>query len=571
MTTVKERPSGGSGDSGAGREGTPARGRMAWRTWPAGLLGLIGRHRLFSLALLVGVLPRLLSMFAYQPAVLFRLDTFDYLWGAVHVAPNPINPSGYSLFLWLFRPFHSLVLITALQHVMGLAIAVMVYALLRRRGLPSWGATLAALPVLFDPGQQLLEQFIMADLLALLLMVASFVILLWERRPSALRSAVAGLLMGVSVTVRPTTIVFIVLMAVYLLVQRAGWRRAGAALAAGVIPVLAYMGWFAAANGSFNLTNSNGLFLWSRTTSFARCSVIKPPPRLQPLCPERQPGDLAQVNPALRGLPKHYLWDHDAWQWQPPSHGFVPDTAAFTSAKNSLALQFAAHAVLAEPLSYLHVVALDTAKPFYQIQSNVLRFPAYQPTSASLQHYNWVYAIGTVRAYTGSDQGVAPYLGYQFGSRLQHPWSYYVQDYQNHIFLPGPAFAVIVGAGLIGILLPRRRTSAAPLLWVCAMIAVVLPIAEHEYTYRYVIPAVPLVCIALALAFRNQAKDALAEPAAEQPAQVAGRGPGGTQPDGGTGHEGEAAREREAQHPNGDGPPGGGAIPAPGNLSPGTS
>ncbi|MDR0344095.1 MAG: phospholipid carrier-dependent glycosyltransferase, partial [Nocardiopsaceae bacterium] len=223
MTTVKERPSGGSGDSGAGQGGTPVHGRMAWRTWLAGLLGLIGRHRLFSLALLVGVLPRLLTMIAYQPAVLFRLDTFDYLYGAVHVGPNPINPSGYSLFLWLLRPFHSLVLITALQHVMGLAIAVMVYALLRRRGLPSWGATLAALPVLFDPGQLLLEQFIMADLLALLLMVASFVILLWERRPSALRSAVAGLLMGVSVTVRPTTIVFIVLMAVYLLVQRAGW------------------------------------------------------------------------------------------------------------------------------------------------------------------------------------------------------------------------------------------------------------------------------------------------------------------------------------------------------------
>ncbi|MBO0807711.1 MAG: phospholipid carrier-dependent glycosyltransferase [Actinobacteria bacterium] len=590
MTTVKERPGGGSGDSGAGQEGITARGRLAWRTWPAGLLGLIGRHRLISLALLAGVLPRLLSMIAYQPAVLFRLDTFDYLYGAVHVAPNPINPSGYSLFLWLLKPFHSLVLITALQHVMGLAIAVMVYALLRRRGLPSWGATLAALPVLFDPGQLLLEQFIMADLLALLLMVASFVILLWERRPSALRSAVAGLLMGVSVTVRPTTIVFIVLMAVYLLVQRAGWRRAGAALAAGVIPVFAYMGWFAAANGSFNLTNSNGLFLWSRTTSFARCSVIKPSPRLAPLCPERQPGDLAQVNPALRGLPKHYLWDHDAWQWQPPSRAFVPDTAAFTSAKNSLALQFAVHAILSEPLSYLHIVALDSAKPFYQIQSNVLRFPAHQPSSKTLQSYNWRYAIGTVRAYTGSDQGVSPYLGYQFGFRLELPWSYYMQDYQNHIFLPGPAFAVIVGAGLIGILLPRRRTSAALLLWVCAMIAVVLPIAEHEYTYRYVIPAVPLVCIALALAFRNQARDALAEPAAERPAQAAGPGPAGTQQDGGAGHEGEgagheggAAREREAQHRNGDGPtdnatqpgagtqPGGGVLPAPGNPSPGAS
>ena len=92
-------------------------------------------------------------MLGFQTAVLFRLDTFDYLWGAVHVSPNPINPSGYSFFLWLLRPAGSLVLITALQHLMGLAVAVMVYLVLQRHGVADWLATVAALPVLFDPGQ----------------------------------------------------------------------------------------------------------------------------------------------------------------------------------------------------------------------------------------------------------------------------------------------------------------------------------------------------------------------------------------------------------------------------------
>lgn len=529
MTTVKERSGGGSGDSASGQEADPARGRIAWRAGLARFLALIGRHRLLSLALLAGALIRVLSMVAYQPAVLFRLDTFDYLWGAVHVSPNPVNPSGYSLFLWLLRPFHSLVLITAIQHVMGLGIAVMVYALLRRRGLPSWGATLAALPVLFDPGQLLLEQFIMADLLAQFLVVAGFVILLWERRPSALRATIATLLMGISVTVRPTTIVFIVLIAVYLLVQRAGWRRAGAALAAGAFPVLAYMGWYAGAHGSFNLTDSNGLFLWSRTMTFANCKVIKPPPRLQPLCPGLQPGSPAGPSHAHRPPPKHYLWDHDDWQWQPPSYGFVPDTAAFTPAKNSLALQFAIRAITSQPLSYLHVVARDSVQPFYQIRSSVLRFPAYQPVSAGLKSQNWRYAIGTVRAYTGSDQGVAPYLGFRFGTRLHQPFARYLQNYERFIFLPGPVFALIVLAGLIGILLPSRRTMAALLLWVGAMITILLPVAEHEYTYRYVIPAVPLVCMAAALAFRNRARDALAEPEAS-PAAGAPGPPASVQP-----------------------------------------
>jgi hypothetical protein len=31
----------------------------------------------------------------------------------------------------------------------------------------------------------------------------------------------------------------------------------------------------------------------------------------------------------------------------------------------------------------------------------------------------------------------------------------------------------------------------------------VLPIAEHDYTYRYVLPAVPLACIAAAIALRK--------------------------------------------------------------------
>ncbi len=35
-----------------------------------------------------------------------------------------------------------------------------------------------------------------------------------------------------------------------------------------------------------------------------------------------------------------------------------------------------------------------------------------------------------------------------------------------------------------------------------------LPIAEHEYTYRYVIPAVPLACMAAALAFRDRSQEA---------------------------------------------------------------
>jgi hypothetical protein len=183
VTTVKEAGPGAEG-AGPGQAATSPGAPPVWRRWRAAwiwLAGLIRRHWIFASALGAAVLPRLAAMIGFQPAVLFRLDTYDYLWGAVHVSPNVVNPSGYSLFLWLLRPFHSIVTVVALQHLMGLGIATLVYALVRRYGLPDWGATLAAAPVLFDPAQILVEQFVMADLLAMALMVGAFGILLLRR------------------------------------------------------------------------------------------------------------------------------------------------------------------------------------------------------------------------------------------------------------------------------------------------------------------------------------------------------------------------------------------------------
>ena len=164
----------------------------------SGLAGLIGRHRLFSLALGLSVLLRVIVMLGFQPAILFKLDTYDYLWDSAHLAPNPANPTGYSLLLWVLRPFHSLALVAGLQHLLGLAAAVLVYVTLRRLGVRQWIATLAAVPLLFGAAELLLEQLIMADLLSMVLMLCGFSVLLLSPSLSVLRSAAAGLLMGAS-------------------------------------------------------------------------------------------------------------------------------------------------------------------------------------------------------------------------------------------------------------------------------------------------------------------------------------------------------------------------------------
>jgi peptidoglycan/LPS O-acetylase OafA/YrhL len=99
-----------------------------------------------------------------------------------------------------------------------------------------------------------------------------------------------------------------------------------------------------------------------------------------------------------------------------------------------------------------------------------------------------------------------PFLGWHYAAGQRQPYATLVGDYQRVIFLPGPLFGVIVLIGAAGFLIPRRRTAAAIVLWVSALIILVLPVAEHEYTYRYVIPAVPLACMAAALAFRHRGK-----------------------------------------------------------------
>jgi len=317
------------------------------------------------------------------------------------------------------------------------------------------------------------------------------------------RIIAAGLLLGASAVVRPTTLPLIVFFAVYLLARRAGWRRVVSVLAGGALPVVAWMSWFAAVHGSFNLSNSNGLFLWSRTMSFANCSVIKPPAGLVALCPAEQPRQRAAGVTSARLLPKVYLWDHSAWMWHQPQPGVVPDVAAFTPANNQRALRFAIRAIVAQPLGYAHAVAKDAATPF--ISRDAFPFPGpVQPRLSDLDATNRAYALAAVQAYLGSTAGIGPYLGHPLGTRLAEPWAHLLRGYQRVVFLPGPLFALVMALGLGGIILPRRRVGAAVLLWVSAVVTVVLPVAEHEYTYRYVIPAVPLACMAAALVFSRR-------------------------------------------------------------------
>lgn len=492
-------------EQAAARPGGQA-GRL--RRIAASLRARVARNLLFCAALGLAAVPRTIVMAGFRPAAVIRMDSFFYLLDTTHATPDPDNPDGYPFFLWLLKPFHSLALVAGVQHVLGLSIAVLVYMLLSRRGVPRWAAVLATTPVLFDPRGMLVEHSIMSDTLANLLMVAAFAVLLGRPSPPVWRAVTAGLLLGVSTLVRPTALPLILLAAGYLMVVRAGWRRAGAALAAGILPVAGYATWFFTSYGVFNLTNSSGLFLWSRTMSFANCAVIKPPMDLRPLCPESNPGKPGQLPPApslslstllRQETPQDYLWSRRDWLWQPASPGYESYRVAFTPARNALAQRFAIRAITAQPLGYATVVGEGIALTFLTTDHAWL-FPGGQPASTRFPPGIHEYEVHALRTYLGNDGGLAPYLGSHMGVRLEGPYARLIRVYQRVIYLPGAVFAAVLAVGLAVILIRRRDSGPALLLWISAVVVLVLPIAEHQFNYRYALAAVPLACGAAALA-----------------------------------------------------------------------
>jgi hypothetical protein len=477
--------------------------------WLTTVPGMVSRHRLFCSVLGVGAFLRLIVMVGFRPAILIGQDSYDYMWDAVHLTPDPVRPDGYAFFLALLRPTHSLALITGLQHLMGLAIAVMVYALLINRNVPGWGATLAAVPVLFDPRELNLEQSVMSDTLATLLMLAALVVLMirplsvWQP-PSVARSAVAGLLMGIAGLVRPITLPLFVLVAAYLLIQHAGWRRAGAALTAGALPVIGYAMWFSSFYGGVNLTSSDGEFLWSRTMTFANCATINPPADLRALCPNRQPVS-KHVRPHKHNIystllaqptPEIYLWSRQSWLWEPPAKYLVPNQYAFTPAKNTRAMSFAIRAIAAQPIGYALSVGEDVAFTFLNTDHSML-FRTRLPAPAA---QNYKYQVIAATEYLGHKTP----LDSRQGAPVHQPFADIIHGYQSRLYFPGVIFALVVAAGFIGILIPSRRSGAAMLLWASAAVMLILPSAEHTYNYRYALPTVPLACMAFALVLNTR-------------------------------------------------------------------
>ena len=244
-------------------------------------------HWPFVLVLSAGLVLRVLTEVAYRPGLLY-IDSAKYLVGSGGTAPE-----GYQVLLRLLDPVGGLALVAAVQHAFGLAMAIAVYALLIRRRVPRWAATLAAVPVLLDAYQLQLEQTVMPDVLFETMITAGLVLLLWPRPPGqesqkGLWPVAAGaLVLGATATVREIGAVLIVPTVVFavVLARRRRTGRAVLATACFILPVLGYMAAAYLVTGHFGLASNGPAPEYGRAAVAADCATLTIPADERALCP----------------------------------------------------------------------------------------------------------------------------------------------------------------------------------------------------------------------------------------------------------------------------------------------
>jgi 4-amino-4-deoxy-L-arabinose transferase-like glycosyltransferase len=480
--------------------------RQAW-SW---LREVARQNRLFTVTLAGGALLRLIAVIGYPGALWFAGDSYVYLGAALRPQPNLSKTTGYSLFLRLLLPFHSLTLVTICQHLMGLSDAVMIYALLRRNNVSKKWSTIATLPVLFDGFMIENEHLIMSEALFTFCVMLAFLLVMKYRRMTWWMALIAGLLLGYAAIVRTEGLVFLAVFPLFLLARNFrsyGWKKLRAwivaiTMAVGcVAPVLGYALWFDSYAHTFGLTLSQGYYLWGRVSSFADCAAIKPTGEQAVVCPKEP---IAKRTP-----PGNFIWH------APEVHHDLPGGSPVTPANNTLLTDFAIHAVEAQPVGYAKVIARGLILAFSPQRENypgagTVYYYYFHRHEIPIPHHSWIKG-----GYAGQDW-VA--YGHQKAGVAIEPFAAALIAYQRVFWTWGPLLGVIMLMGLGGRFRIRRLRDWRPVSlrrlpvywaprgtsmfpWVVSVIMLVTPIAIADFDYRYLLPVIPFACLAAGLAF----------------------------------------------------------------------
>ena len=506
---------------------------------------LTGENKLFSWALAAGALLRLITILGYPGALFFYGDSYVYLGAALRPQPNLSKVTGYSFFLRALLPFHSLTLVVTIQHLMGLAVAVMIYVLLRRNGVSKLWSTVATLPQLLDGYIIEDEHMIMTETVFTFLLMIAMLIVLWKPRPAWWSLLIAGVLAGCASVVRTDGEIVLAVIPIFLLVRGWSWKTLRGWLLAitfavgSLLPIASYEGWFhnyyqhEQQYDGYETSLAQGFFLWGRVSSFVNCAVLKPTGEQARICPTDAIVD--------RTPPGNYVWENPYIHSSTINPGFTP----VSTASNKLLTSFAIKAIEAQPLDYAKTVVKDVFLSFgipriaypgpgttYYYSFHLHYVVAATPASkgySTLPPDNKSWIGPTSRTNPAYHSAYSDWLayGHQAPGVVNKVFALPILLYERVVFTWGPLLAVIFLLGLGGVISVSasayrrgqglraalswrtlrsvrlhwspRGTSVLP--WITAVALLVIPIAVADFDYRYLIPVIPFACLAAGLGF----------------------------------------------------------------------
>jgi len=437
------------------------------------------RHWPFLVVLGLGLALRVVAEIAYRPALLY-IDSYRYLDLVRTTNPAKTQTLGYVFFLWPIVKLGNLFVVSALQHVIGLGIAVAIYALCMRYRVSRWLAAAAAAPVLLDAYQVQIEHTVMSETLFEALLVGGMLALLWHRRPSTRALIVGGVLLGLSVPVRVVSLPLLLPVMLFAFVSGpGGWRRLGRTATVGIafaLPVVAYLGYYRTQAGIWGLTTSDARAMYGRAAEIVDCSTIKIPAFERPLCPVEPLGHRIGIDYYAHTYPVADLVE-------------VPPGKTL----NKVVRDFSRRVFKQQALDLLHGVTVDFLKAFRWDRTDAR---GDVPVARWQFQTRWPFREFDPAAATRRWGGGTP--------TVVEPLADFLRGYQLSVgYTPGPLIAVALLAGIgagIGFGNARRaRLRAVCWLPTLCALAVVLSADVFEFSWRYQLPLLVLAPIAGAL------------------------------------------------------------------------
>ncbi len=456
----------------------------AWAGWTR------ASRALYALAglVLIGIVLRLIASAAVWPTVPSLADSWPYAYYAgTETLADPQHPAGYSVFLAIAGIFtHSVGAFVVLQHLIGIASALILFAAVRRLCGSPWPGVVGAAVILLGADQLFLEDTIMSEVLFTLLMVGS-VYAVARALEDPLRwwpwPALAGVLVSLAAITRTAGLFLIPVFVLVLVLARPRpwlprWKPVAVCLGAACAVLLAYATANSIDHSRFGVTPSPGWRLYARVAPFADCSKFTPPQGTESLCESKPAAD--------RYGSGWYLFDPKS-----PASRLYGQLGETRGAGDGKLAAFARQAILHQPGDYADTVVSEGWAYLFPDS-----YGAWKPgrgTGLDGQ-VSWHYGdVATPAVLRSTQQGMEEF----FSPFTVHADTVLVDalyDYQR-VFRLGAALLLISTLLILGGLFvgPRRSRIAVAVLGVSGLATIFLPLLSSEYIGRYTVPPAGMI------------------------------------------------------------------------------